>query len=112
MSIKKSVSFEGWTTPPDFISDGCSFAPDRWLTLRGWVKLTDACILHDFLRIYALVTTKEADKILRRHLISIGAPLYLAWIYWVVVKKARRYFNKTYELPYRWNKYKKPTGNK
>ncbi len=112
MKYKRSVTFEGWTTPPDFESDGCTLAPDRWWTFRrGWVDLTDACILHDFLRNYALVPMREADSRFRRHLISVGAPRYMAWVYWFAVKKTKSIFTKTYMLPIRWDKYSKPTDN-
>ncbi len=109
--MKKSVKFEGWATPPDFDSDGCTLAPDKWWTFRhGWVDLTDACILHDFHRNYKIVPVSEADSRLRRHLIALGAPKYMAWLYWFMVKSARPYFTKTYTLPSRWDKYSKPAG--
>ena len=108
--MKRSVVFEGWRTPSDFKSDGCTMAPDRWLTLKGWVHLGDACVLHDFLRNYALTSVKEADAIFRRHLISLGAPLYMAWLYWIMVKKARPYFTRTFILPYKWEEYRTPKG--
>lgn len=37
------------TEPPaDFVCDGCTGFPDRFLTLRGWVDLRPACRWHDW----------------------------------------------------------------
>jgi len=72
-----------------------------------WVDLTDACILHDFLRLYAIVTPNEADRVFRRHLIHIGAPRYMAWFYWYGLRHTRKYFTRTEELPVQWEDYAK-----
>ena len=107
--MRRAVEFEGWRTPADFISDGCTLSPDRWFCFHKmkWVDLTDACILHDFHRLYRIVTPKESDKIFRRHLIHVGAPRYIAYFYWFMLKKTRKYFTRTEELPICWEKYAK-----
>lgn len=95
------IEFEGWRVPPGFVSDGCTCAPDAW---RGR-PLTDACVLHDFLRRHGIVPTSEADKILRRHLLKLGAPAWLARLYWLSVKLMRWRFTFTAPLPPAWSGY-------
>ena len=93
------IIFEGWRVPNGFSSDGCTFAPD---TLFG-VNLKPACVLHDFARRhlvhYRALTVSEADALFRRHLKALGAPSWLATLYWFAVKITRPWFQKTQPIP-------------
>ena len=101
------VVFNGWRVPPGFKSDGCTWAPDEWFG----TDLKPACILHDFLRRYALVTVQDADRIFHRYLIALGAPRWLARFYWFVVKITRWRFKHTEKLPYDWSEYRTPVAD-
>lgn len=95
------IEFEGWRVPPGFRSDGCTFAPDSWFGR----DLKPACVLHDFLRRHGVIPVPEADKLFRRHLIALGAPAWLARIYWLVVKLTRPWFSAVRPLPGNWAEY-------
>ena len=53
--------FEGWRVPPEFVSDGCTWAPDKLLR----VDLKPACVWHDWARRQLVpftdMTIEEAD---------------------------------------------------
>lgn len=92
------ITFEGWSVPDDFDSDGCTFAPDRWFN----VDLKPACIMHDFQRKYAVYygePVQDVDKRFKRHLRSLGAPRFLGHLFWLVVKLARRWYSTTKPVP-------------
>lgn len=113
--MNEPITFEGWRVPPGFISDGCTCAPDRWPIIDSffpprahWITLTPACVLHDFQRRHAVVPVKDADARLKRFLIHLGAPHWLASIYWVGDKLLRPLFRATQPLPGLWREYAKP----
>lgn len=102
------ITFEGWSVPVDFDSDGCTFAPDTWFG----VNLKPACVMHDFQRkhvvYYGALTVQEADKLFKRHLRALGAPRLLSHLYWLAVKLARSKFSTTKPMPTTaWNQYLK-----
>ena len=103
----EELEYKGWRVPVDFEGDGCTMAPDRWITFKGWVSLKKPCRLHDFLRIYDIIKTSKADKILREHLIDVGAPVYVAYTYWIVVRIASNFNDGYTQLPPRWEEYGK-----
>lgn len=96
-----AVSFEGWSVPDDFPSDGCTFVRER---LFG-VVITPACRLHDFQRRYKIVPRGKADGILRRHWISLGLSPWAAWPLWAFVRLATGVFKRSYALPAKWRAY-------
>jgi len=102
--LSQNVTIGRWTIPEGFVSDGCTWAPDRWFG----VDLSPACLLHDFLRRYAIVTVREADRELHAQLIELGAPRWLARFYWFVVKITRPWFRRTEALPRKWRAYRLP----
>lgn len=86
---------EGPKPDKDFPSDGCSWSPDNWLTLRRTYKLWPACHIHDFhYRCGPLGGTwearRQADIIFRRNLHRLlraqGSGRFrarrLSWMYW------------------------------
>lgn len=93
------IEFEGWRVPPGFSSDGCTLSPDR----PFGINLRPACILHDFARRhlvhYSQMTISEADAMFRRHLKALGAPSWLATLYWFGVKVIRPWFRATQPVP-------------
>ncbi len=92
------IEFEGWRVPPGFKCDGCTGVPDRLFS----IDLEPACILHDFMRRHAIVPAAEADKLFRRHMIALGAPAWLARLFWLVIKVARPWFYYTEPVPTKW----------
>ena len=77
------------TVPADFPSDGCTLAPDR---LFGY-DFTDACRLHDYMRRSGLYSVKDADRLFHRYLKEVvGAPRWLARLYWFAVKITRPFY--------------------
>lgn len=83
-----------WIIPAGFQTDECTWAPE--------LDIGDACILHDFLRRYAIVTVGTADRIFRHEIQKRGHPV-LAWVYWWGVKLMRPWFRQTREFPYKWS---------
>lgn len=81
--MSKMIIFEGFSCRSDY-SSGCSFAPDKLLG----IDLKPACVLHDYLRLYGNMSTKKVDSIFYRHLLYLGAPKWLAFIYWLGVRIA------------------------
>jgi len=100
------IIFRGWAVPGGFESDGCTWAPDR---LFG-VDLRPACVWHDWARRhlvhYRRMTVGEADKLFRDYLVQLGAPKWLARVYWFGVKFMRPWFRATRPLPTdNWRRY-------
>lgn len=92
---------ENYPVPEDFQSDGCTCAPDG---LFGH-DYRPACRVHDFLRAYAVVSVRDADRYFHRALLDCGAPRWVARLYWFWVKLARPWFARTRELPEAWDDY-------
>lgn len=100
------ITYGGWRVPDGFKSDGCTLAPDSWFG----ANLKPACILHDFQRRYGLLPIPDADAMLNRHLIALGAPAWLAFLYYLGCVLLRPFFKATMGLPYQWRDYAKPVG--
>ncbi|HFD81040.1 MAG TPA: DUF1353 domain-containing protein [Gammaproteobacteria bacterium] len=103
---RKSVSFDGWTTPEGFRSDGCTMWPWLRRLLERFIDLdryTPACVLHDFMRRHLVaervVTIGEADATMRRHLLALGMWPPLAWGFWLAVLLMRPFFLASRPLP-------------
>ncbi len=97
------ITFMGWRVPPGFVSDGCTLAPDF-----GW---SNACVMHDFMRRHAVVSTREADSIFRRHMVALGAPRLVAFLYWLMVRVTGPFFGATKPLPAGWAEYAVPRAD-
>lgn len=84
--------FEGWRVPPEFVSDGCTWAPDKLLR----VDLKPACVWHDWARRQLVpftdMTIEEADAHFYRYLIKQGLWRPVGRVYWNMVKFARRFY--------------------
>lgn len=96
------IQFEGWRVPPGFESDGCTLARDGHRN-----RYTPACVLHDFMMRHAIIPAKEANALLRRHLLALGASRFRAWCYWAGAAMLRPLFTRTLPLPYEWRDYVK-----
>jgi len=103
-TLRNDITVGRWTIPKGFVSDRCTWAPDRWFG----IDLSPACILHDFLRRYAIVSVREADRELHAQLLALGAPRWLARFYWFAVKVTRPWFRRTQTLPWAWRSYRFP----
>lgn len=100
------ITWNGWTVPVGFWSDGCTMAPDR---LFG-TNLRTACIWHDWARRhlvhYGLMAVSEADREFRLFLIHLGAPKCLAWLYWLGSFLLRPFMSGTQPIPTPgWERY-------
>lgn len=104
------VTFENWTVPAAFMSDGCSVPFVFRLPARLFLSMQraqPACRLHDFLSSHARwhgMDYPTIDAIFRRHLKSLGLRSWQATIYWGSVKLARplRRRNAPQEMPKAW----------
>lgn len=96
------IEFNGWKVPAAFVSDGCTFVPDSWFGK----DLTNACALHDFLRVYDLCPIEQADREFHSFLLFLGAPKLLARVYWIGVKLLRPFREDIKPLPTIWEKYR------
>jgi hypothetical protein len=97
--LEKDLRVGNWTIPEGFVTDECTMAPE--------FSVGDACVLHDFLRRYRLVSTGDADRIFRDECRKRSNWL-LANIYYYGVKILRPFFRQTFELPYEWSTYRYP----
>lgn len=111
------IVFEGYAVPTDFVSDGCTYAPDKWPKIKltrpffSWINLTPACVLHDFQRRHGPdlgISVGEADRRMRRFLKYLGAG-WIAQVYYFVVKQTRFHYRNTLSLPERWRIFLKRT---
>lgn len=102
--VTRHIVFEGWQVPPAFPSDRCTDAPDHW----NHHDLRPACALHDFQRRYGLVPVDDADRRLKRFLMYLGAPHWLAQLYYIGVKLMRPWFMKTEPFPDYYKGFDKP----
>lgn len=102
---EKEITFEGWTVPKGFLTDGCTCSPDKPL---GY-DIRECCILHDWLRRhvvhYGHITVSEADKVFRRFMKAKGVPSWLATIYWLGVKIMRPFWSRTAPVKPGWFRY-------
>lgn len=72
-------SYKDYPVPDDFKSDGCTYAPD--------LNFRECCRQHDYLRRFDIVTTREADKMLRQ-CIRAKSNGFIAWVYFLAVRTA------------------------
>ncbi len=110
IELTEDIQVRNWIIPAGFTSDGCTF-PGPLRFFKAFMK-TDkyylGCVLHDFLRRYAIVSVPEADAELKRYIRDDMGDHFRAQIYWLFVKFSRSFFTKTIELPKQWEKYRKP----
>ncbi len=112
-------SFEGYSLPPAFMSDGCTHCRENWFG----VSITHHCFLHDFQRRYATCSVADADARLKRGIIceanaarARGEIADWEWLFlhalaakvWLAVKIMRPWFSATQPLPTEWAAYAEP----
>lgn len=98
------ISFEGWRVPPGFKSDGCTVPWFlRWLLRAD--RFSKCCTLHDFLRRHGIVSTSDADDVLKRYIMADGGSVLHAYIYWLGVRLTSRYYTRILPLPKEWAEY-------
>ncbi len=77
MTIRKPTSIEKIAYLKDFVTDGCSMAPD--------LEFSECCTEHDLDYSTTDRTREEADRNLRRCIDKKGYP-YLSIVYWFGVR--------------------------
>ncbi len=110
IELKEDTQIRNWVVPAGFVSDGCTF-PGILKLFKGMMKTDEyylGCVLHDFLRRYAIVSVEEADAELKRYIRDDLGDHFRAQIYWLFVKFGRALYTKIYQLPPEWEKYRKP----
>lgn len=102
------MAFDGWTIPPGFKSDGCTF-PGPLKYLRGIMKADDmkeACILHDFLRRHKIVSWIKADATLFCNLRFLGLDPIRSALYFIFVVISHPLNSGSSTMPPDWEKYR------
>lgn len=79
------VLMKGDKPSANFISDGCSGAPDS----AGPIDITPACFYHDWHYVKGGTERdrKKADSLLWRNIRACGGSWWLATIYWLEVRR-------------------------
>ncbi len=103
--VEKEFHIDGWYVPVGFYSDGLTGAPESWFGNT----LTNAGIWHDWARRhlvhYNVITVQEADRLFHKFLIQLGAPRWLARLYWFWVKITRNRYKTTQPIRPEWQDY-------
>lgn len=94
--------------PPDFISDGCTFAGILKLFkgILGSSRYHMYCIEHDFLRRHNVINWFKSNILLAKRIASHGlvgklrAPFYL-----IATTITYPFYSKTQPLPAKWQEY-------
>jgi hypothetical protein len=83
LPAEETELMRGPVPPPGFVSNGCSFVPDRY----GDLRMDAPCHWHDYH--YALGggwnEFREANYWFRRNLRAVGTPRFVVWARWVAV---------------------------